>query len=129
MSDYEMKTSHVIALRAAFTILVAAALFLSASAYRSATPQSESKSESEIEFENQIDWHDPDSGCYLVFAEVNSSENGSTTFVTRDGNLWTTDGEYSADFPYMLTMYDFHTEDVADDCICVVWVCAERVLG
>lgn len=125
MSDYEMKKSQVIALRAALTILVVAALFLSLSVYKSVTPKTESENESE----NQIDWHDPDAGCYLIFAEVDAVAEGNTTFITRDGNLFTTSGEYPVDFPYLLTMYDFHTEDVTDDCICVVWVCMEGALG
>lgn len=126
MLEYEMKTSHLIALRAAFTILVAAALFFSAAAYKSATP---TVSDPEFETIEKLNWHDPDASCYLVFAEVYAVSDGCTSFVTRDGNLYSVTGEYSPDCPYLLTMYDFHTADVTDDCVCVVWVCAEGALG
>lgn len=81
------------------------------------------------QIESQIDWHDPDADCYLTFAEIERSDHGTTDFVTRDGNVYQVDGEYSPDFPYMLTMYGNHTEDVTNDEVCVVWMCVEGALG
>lgn len=127
MFSYEMKTAHIVALRIVLTLAVVAALVISGQVYKTATPASQSEIENASA--EPISWHDPDMSCYLTYAEVASIDDGCTTFITRDGNLFSVSGEYTPDLPYMLTMYDFHTSDVTDDCVCVVWVCAEGVLG
>lgn len=126
MTDYEVKPLHLVLLRIAFAVLAVTALFFSVAAYKSATP---TVSESGIGISERLEWYDPDASCYLVFAEFYFFSDGCTHFVTRDGNIYSAVGEYSPDCPYLLTMYDFHTSDVTDDCICVVWMCAEGVLG
>lgn len=120
-----MKTSHIIALRIALTLSVVTALFLSAYAYKTATPLPDPEPS---EPAAEIDWHLPDSGCYLIFATVSYCENGVTGFVTQAGDIFTVPGEYPDD-PYMLTMYGNHTPEAEDDTVCVVWACVEGVLG
>lgn len=113
--------------RAAIVPLGIAATLIGATAVQSASADYSHAPKQQIE--SQIDWRDPDTGCYLTFAEIERSDHGTTDFVTRDGNVYQVDGEYSPDSPYMLTMYGNHTEDVTDDEVCVVWMCVEGALG
>lgn len=83
----------------------------------------------EEETVSEIDWRCPDAGCYVIFATVESSEHGTTRFITRDGNIFTVNDEHDPNVPYLLTVYGNYTDDVTDDEVCVVWAAVEGAHG
>lgn len=76
----------------------------------------------------QEDYRDMSYDYYSPAIVVNS-EYGRTIFELENGNMYEVYGEYSEDYPYLLTMNSIGDEDPVNDIVCVVWQCVEPTLG